>query len=212
MNTNAIDPKARERLMEAATPLFAAKGLEGTTTREIAAAADLNVSLISYYFGGKEGLYRGILEAHAHQVEIMAKEFIGEYQKKDLTKETFSKFVYELIDKIVTQKLRFKDVSLIMQREMSAGLPYAREVHEKNFSKIGEMPAGMIAAAQKKKVVRADVNPHFALLTLVHAIDGYIMCSEADSSWIKSYCFSLQHNESDFKKALGDLFLRGILV
>lgn len=47
--------------MAAATPLFAEKGLNGVSVREIAAAAGVNLSMISYYFGGKEGLYSAVL-------------------------------------------------------------------------------------------------------------------------------------------------------
>lgn len=47
---------SRERILESAKKLFAIHGFEGTTTREIANMAGVNVSLISYYFGGKENL------------------------------------------------------------------------------------------------------------------------------------------------------------
>lgn len=48
-------------LIAAATPLFAAKGLSGVNVREIARAAGANPSLISYHFGGKEGLYAAVI-------------------------------------------------------------------------------------------------------------------------------------------------------
>ena len=48
-------------LIAVATPLFAAKGFNGVSVRELAAAAGMNISMISYYFGGKEGLYAAVL-------------------------------------------------------------------------------------------------------------------------------------------------------
>ncbi|WP_053736224.1 TetR/AcrR family transcriptional regulator [Nocardia sp. NRRL S-836] len=55
------DPeRTRARIMEAATAEFAAKGYAATRTTDIAARAGVNKQLISYYFGGKEGLYREI--------------------------------------------------------------------------------------------------------------------------------------------------------
>lgn len=48
--------------------MFAAKGLAGARVSEIAAQAGVNKQLISYYFGGKEGLYDAILE-HWHEQE-----------------------------------------------------------------------------------------------------------------------------------------------
>ena len=42
------------KIMEAAEELFAEKGFSGTSVRDIADAADVNVAMISYYFGSKE--------------------------------------------------------------------------------------------------------------------------------------------------------------
>jgi TetR/AcrR family transcriptional regulator len=53
---------SRETLLLAAIRLFAEQGFDGTTTRDIVQATGLNISLISYYFGGKEGLMGACLE------------------------------------------------------------------------------------------------------------------------------------------------------
>jgi len=49
---------ARDRLLHTALRLFAARGFERTSIREIARSAGANVSAIGYYFGDKAGLYR----------------------------------------------------------------------------------------------------------------------------------------------------------
>src|SRR5580693_5978684 len=46
----------RAALVTAALKLFGDKGFEAATTREIAAAAEVNIAMIAYHFGGKEGL------------------------------------------------------------------------------------------------------------------------------------------------------------
>ena len=50
-----IETKAK--ILAAAKELFAQKGFDGTSTREIVNAAGVNISLISYHFGGKENLF-----------------------------------------------------------------------------------------------------------------------------------------------------------
>ncbi len=55
------DNDCRENLIAVATPLFAGKGFNGVSVRELAKAAEVNLSMISYYFGGKEGLYAAVL-------------------------------------------------------------------------------------------------------------------------------------------------------
>ena len=54
-------PDSRSRILAAATPLFARHGLNGVSVRSLASAAGVNLSMISYHFGGKDGLYAEIL-------------------------------------------------------------------------------------------------------------------------------------------------------
>jgi len=55
----------RIRILDAAGPIFAEKGFDGATVREICHAAGVNLAAVNYYFGGKEELYREALR-HAH--------------------------------------------------------------------------------------------------------------------------------------------------
>lgn len=51
---------ARSALLESALQCFAHRGFDGTSIRDIAGKAARNSSLISHYFGGKEGLYEEV--------------------------------------------------------------------------------------------------------------------------------------------------------
>jgi len=61
----AID--TRERIMRAAGSEFAAKGFDGAATRSIASAAGVQHTLVTYHFGGKEGLWRETLRYYSHE-------------------------------------------------------------------------------------------------------------------------------------------------
>ena len=52
---------AKQRILKVATKLFGQKSFDGVSIREICKEADVNVSMISYYFGGKQELYNAIL-------------------------------------------------------------------------------------------------------------------------------------------------------
>ena len=52
----------RSRLLEEGTRLFAERGLDGVSVRELSLAAGVSISMISYCFGGKEGLYAAVLQ------------------------------------------------------------------------------------------------------------------------------------------------------
>ncbi len=64
--TTASDPGSRsERILDAAVEEFAAHGYSGARTAAIAQRAGVNAQLISYHFGGKEGLLNALRERWA---------------------------------------------------------------------------------------------------------------------------------------------------
>lgn len=52
----------REHIIENALQLFAEKGFEGASIRDIAEKAMVNVAMVNYYFGTKEKLFEKIVE------------------------------------------------------------------------------------------------------------------------------------------------------
>lgn len=59
---------ARDRILDAAERLFAERGFEGTSVRELAASAGVNLAAVNYHFGGKEALYRAVGERLMHEL------------------------------------------------------------------------------------------------------------------------------------------------
>ncbi|MEP7368844.1 MAG: helix-turn-helix domain-containing protein, partial [Dermatophilaceae bacterium] len=66
MSSAAGDPDltARANIRNAALRLFADRGQDSVTVREIAAAAGVSPSLVVHHFGSKDGL-RAAVDAHA---------------------------------------------------------------------------------------------------------------------------------------------------
>ena len=54
--------RSREALLAAGSEVFADVGFDGARVGSIAERAGVNAALINYYFGGKAGLYRAILD------------------------------------------------------------------------------------------------------------------------------------------------------
>ncbi|QGM98855.1 TetR/AcrR family transcriptional regulator [Methylocystis parvus] len=59
----------RAALIKAAVSVFSEHGYEGGSVRLITRRAEANQAAINYHFGGKEGLYRAVLEAAAEALE-----------------------------------------------------------------------------------------------------------------------------------------------
>lgn len=52
----------KQRIFDAAVELFAMKGYDAVGTREIANLADVNISMINYYYDGKVGILKAIVD------------------------------------------------------------------------------------------------------------------------------------------------------
>lgn len=61
--TYAKSAETRRAILDAAIPAFAESGLDGASTRAIAAVAGVNQPALNYHFGSKQGLYRACAEA-----------------------------------------------------------------------------------------------------------------------------------------------------
>ncbi len=78
----------RERILRAATGLFASQGIGRTSVREIAAAAGVNLALVSHHFGGKEKLYAACVEAMYAELDGMRSELLTALNHGDSLADT----------------------------------------------------------------------------------------------------------------------------
>ena len=76
--------EARKRIFETATSLFAQKGYAAVGIREIANTAQVNISMISYYFQGKVGILREIInEFHDLYSQVFSEVFDEDKSAED---------------------------------------------------------------------------------------------------------------------------------
>ncbi len=100
-----------ENILFAAEKLFAEKGFEGTSTREIDKAANVNISMISYYFGSKEKLYEKLVEYRMSEGQFFSKDIL---ERTDINEwEKVEKIVDQFAGKVRHNKCFYR----IMQRE-----------------------------------------------------------------------------------------------
>lgn len=120
-----------QKIMEVATELFAKNGFEGASIREICKKASVNISLISYYFGGKEELYKKIIERITENIlEYMSSTlgFNGEMpdfslmnkkQKIDL----FFMIINKIIDYFYSDNFSDAAILILFREQITSGIP-----------------------------------------------------------------------------------------
>ncbi|SCW37150.1 transcriptional regulator, TetR family [Paenibacillus tianmuensis] len=65
MKPEAQGKDVKLKILNAAKKLFAKKGFEGTTVRQICDEAGVALALVSYHFGGKENVFYALFETFA---------------------------------------------------------------------------------------------------------------------------------------------------
>ena len=92
----------REKILNVAIKLFAERGFEGTSTRDICKLANVNISMISYYFNSKQGLYDAIVSKFIGKIKSYMQaltDFDADFES--LSQEEKIKIVYLMADKLV---------------------------------------------------------------------------------------------------------------
>ncbi len=159
--------------MEVGMRLFSEKGFDATTVRDIASTAKVNIALISYHFGSKEGLLKNIFQQRALNLQFHIWEIANSQTLSEL--EKIHAIIAHYTDKIFTHHEFHK----VMLRELFAS--NREEVHADTidiFSENTKIVISIIEAGIKKKVFRkTDPELCFASIigTLHHLVHSTIL-------------------------------------
>ena len=103
----------REIILESAIKLFSTKGFEGTSVREIATEADVNVAMINYYFVSKEKLFESVVESKASFLKVVFTELINNNSLSPIEK------IDIIIDQTIERKFCNRDFHHLLHSELS---------------------------------------------------------------------------------------------
>ncbi len=202
---------SRKCILKAATKLFARLGLHKCSTREIAKASDANISLISYYFGGKEGLYKEVMRNYALEVKESVTAIDNFSPEKAMTKEIFSEEISKMVDLMISLREKNPELAQIFAREKLGGMPFAREVHDEIFYPMIQKFFNVFEAGQKAYVVRADVNPALYFVTLSEGLSGFYEILECRTAINKDFG-RIAEDKSELRNQILKIYLMGVLL
>lgn len=154
----------RDHILDAAEKLFATKGFDATSVRDIGQEADVNIAMLNYYFGSKEGLFHELVVRKARFMRMQLEEL-----KKNQTLSSEEKIAYA-IDKMVERMFINKAFTLSISRELSkADQPKQRKlimsVFLPNLKMMGEL---MKEGIERKEFRNVDIE--LTLATLIGTI------------------------------------------
>ena len=202
---------AKKCILEAAAKLFSKCGLDKTSTRDISKDSHANISLISYHFGGKEGLYREVIREFALKVSAKVQPSITEFRSQPMTKELFQKEVESIIENMIEMRTSHPEISLILAREKIEGMPLSKEMHEEVFYPMIQNFFIMFKEAQTKGIVRPGLHPALFFILLSEGVFGFYELMDCKTK-ISQDCQDLINDNELLKKQVVDTFLNGVLV
>jgi len=140
-NPTAAD-QTRKALVLSALRLFGTQGFEGTSTREIAAAAKANIGSIAYHFGGKDGLRMATADFIVETMEEVARPVLGAIDQSlatGMTPEMAEKQIIAVVERMVGFIVARPEAGEIVQfvlRELANPTPALDRIYSGLFEPI----------------------------------------------------------------------------
>lgn len=193
------DKDCRENIIASAVPLFAAKGLNGVSVRDLARAAGVNLSMISYYFGGKEGLYAAVL---TEQFAVLGK--LEEIELMEI--DTLQKL--ELYVRATVSRYRKSPFLLrFYTSELTNPTACFETIVKPAIKKIVQMLLETFSDGLTHKRFREDLDPADTVLALAGMINFYFLLEPATAELVDH---SPERDEKLIRHIM-DIFTRGVL-
>lgn len=191
-----------EQLIHAAQRLFAEKGFKATTIQDIAREAGANISLVSYHFNGKEGLFRACIERAATTRLQVANDILSPPKSLEEFKIRLGMFT----DELLLYHVEHPDICTILQRDLSSELPLVRDIFEQTFLKAFERLVAFYAAAQANGILADWVNPLMSASNFYGVL--FHLCKNQEIA--RTY-FQIHITDSGKRAEIREYLLRSVL-
>jgi AcrR family transcriptional regulator len=133
----------KKKILETSMNLFASRGFEGTSIREISRAMNMSISGIYYYFGSKEGLVEAIIESNSQRLITELRRIV------DAEKEPLARF-RKLVETNIRMsgeypreaKIFFLNEEHLTKEGRKKNRQVQREILEMYINELGALQAG----------------------------------------------------------------------
>jgi len=158
--------------METAEVLFAEKGFNGTSVRDIAEKAHVNLAMISYYFGSKDKLLESLFDYRGEHVKLKLESMV-----EDKTLSSFEKLDL-LIDHYIEKIMNQQCFSRIMLREQVVNhTGITAELITQMKKRNQQIISKLIHQGQKKGEFKRSIDIPLMMATLVGTA-GHIIATQ----------------------------------
>ena len=202
-----LNRERRRHILEAAANVFAQKGYERATMREIALAAGISPGTIYLYFENKKDLLVNLPSLIAEPVMTEISGKMASFQEAE-SPEELEKVLTSLLHQAFALLTRNRDIL----RVLASAIPVMDEETREAYLRATPLPMGVVIGQifrllQEKGIFRSDADPQIAARALLTTCVSMVMLQDI-----------LPGDESarpDYEKVareLSGIFLRGMLA
>lgn len=157
------------QIMEAAEKLFAEKGFDGTSVRDVSKEAGVNLAMISYYFGSKEKLMEALFRYRGHHIKLQLENMLQNHEMSSLQK------IYSLIDGYIERIMKQQCFHKIMAREQMVHLkgPTPKLIQELKRTN-QELVQQLIAEGQRKGEFKKNIDVPLMMATMIGTVSHLV--------------------------------------
>ena len=155
----------QKAIIDTAEKLFAMNGFQGTSVRDIAQEAGVNVAMISYYFGSKEKLMEAVFEERTNSIRMKVETLLQDDKTSNLEKVNI--LIDDYVDKFIDQQEFHKIVmreQLIEKDTVIAG--FIHELKKKNLAAIKKL----VNDGQKSGEFKKNIDILLMMITMVGTV------------------------------------------
>ena len=185
----------RERILKAATQIFAQHGFYKSTISQIAKQANVADGTIYLYFKNKDDLLICLFEEEMNKITHNMKEQVTKVEGFENKIRTFIKVHLELIS-------GNKELAEVLQIELRQSHKFMKEYMGSTLNEYLNIISGIISQGQRNGEVRSDIIPGIAKRILFGALD------ELSGFWVLSK--NKRYSLATSAQMLGDIFINGL--
>ena len=184
------DKKAH--ILDVAMQLFAEKGFEGSSIRDLAARAGVNVAMVNYYFGSKEKLFESLVAQKASYTrgvldEIVKNTVLSDIEKIDAVIDTYVDrlFTNRVFHRVIHQELMLSQRESLQQSIADIIFPNSLLIKE-------------ILEEGTRKGNFKKVDPPLVIATLVGTINQVLLSRKMCNKLLNKEASYIPYDDDQF--------------
>jgi TetR/AcrR family transcriptional regulator len=208
--TKTIDQSKKDEILDVALSVFAEVGFKEATVRQICKKAKANVCLVSYYFDGKEGLYKAVFE-RVYILKISSFDLSLQNFSDIQTKEEYGTRLKIYIEQLHEKMLSNPDFFRVIQRELVEGMPRLADMVKSFFSLTQKTFIGYFEYGHKRKFLKKDIDPELATAALMNLLCGFVQQQSLGKSEMFFQNIPKKEIPEKINKIISTIFFDGVL-